>query len=144
VKENTKMRKADNKHFPCFRCGVCCRKYQVRVTIEETRNIAGRLGITLTEFLIKYTDPRWPGQDSFLFLHQNGGCTFLKRESGGKITGCTIHLFRPQDCCNWMPGLERPECQQGLAYWSLTTKDGEVSGSEEDVREFDTYLDSLE
>ncbi|MBN1367352.1 MAG: YkgJ family cysteine cluster protein [Dehalococcoidales bacterium] len=137
------MSTIENNNLPCFRCGVCCRKYQVRVTVGEARNIAEKLGINLTEFLRKYTDPRWPGSDSFLFLHQKGSCIFLREKPGSKTTGCAIHTFRPKDCRDWTPGPERPECQCGLADWGLTIKDGGLSGSEEAIRKFNSFLDTL-
>jgi Fe-S-cluster containining protein len=131
-------------NFPCFRCGVCCRKYQVRITNPEAQMIAGQLGMELADFLSKFTDPRWPGQASFLLIHQNESCVFLKTETDGKLTGCSIHLFRPDDCRAWTPGIDRPECRRGLEYWGLTVNNDEISGSKEAVEKFEVFLKSLE
>jgi hypothetical protein len=30
--------------IPCFRCGVCCTRYQVRLSLVETKQIADELG----------------------------------------------------------------------------------------------------
>lgn len=137
------MSRIISDNFPCFRCGVCCRKYQVRITAGEARNIAAKLGLDITDFVNKYTDPRWPGRDSFLLRHQDDGCIFLKTEPDGKITGCSIHSFRPQDCRDWTAGPERPECQRGLLNWELTVKDGKISGDEAALNKFDSFIDSL-
>ncbi len=130
--------------FPCFRCGVCCRKYQVRMTRPEAQTIAGKLGISFEEFLSKFTDPRWPGQDSFLLVHKDGGCVFLNNEPDSRITGCSIHSFRPEDCRAWSAGIDRPECQSGLDYWGLSVEDNAITGTEADVAKFEAFLKLLE
>ncbi len=138
------MDKKIKDNFTCFRCGVCCRKYQVRMTRPEAQTIAGKLGISFKEFLGKFTDPRWPGQDSFLLVHKNGGCIFLNNGPDKKITGCSIHQFRPEDCRAWSPGIDRPECQTGLGYWGLKAVNEDVTGSEADITKFEAFLKTLE
>ncbi len=63
--------------IPCFRCGVCCTRYQVRLSLVEARQIADELGFDWDEWLDRYVDQRWPGTDSFLLRHCNGACVFL-------------------------------------------------------------------
>ena len=52
--------------MPCFRCGVCCTRYEVSLSVVEVRRIADGLGITWGEFLNRYVDQRWPSAESFL------------------------------------------------------------------------------
>ncbi len=139
------MNTRDMKQLPCFRCGVCCRKYQVRLAPGEIAVIARVLKITEAEFIKKYTDPRWPDENSYLIAHQDGACAFLKTESNGKTTSCIIHSHRPQDCRDWTPGLSRPECRRGLADWGLSIdSEKTITGSSDKIRVFYEYLDSLE
>ena len=129
----------------CFRCGVCCRKYQVRLNSAEAQSIGQKLKIGFAEFLKEYTDPRWPDSNTFLIRHQNGACIFLESKTGKKESRCLIHSFRPQDCRDWVPDLDRPECQEGLAQWGLTVStNGEIIGPAAELREFQSFLDSLE
>ena len=46
----TKPRTQKEKEATCFRCGMCCRKYQVRVDMVEARRISDDLGINWNEF----------------------------------------------------------------------------------------------
>jgi Fe-S-cluster containining protein len=133
------------RKFQCFRCGVCCTRYQVRIELPEAKNIAERLSLSLSEFLNLYTDSRWPGKDSFLIRHQNGKCIFLKSLKRNKVTRCIIHSFRPQDCQNWTPDIGKPECQQGLSKWDLKINStGELNGPIENLRQFFSFLKSLD
>jgi Fe-S-cluster containining protein len=139
------MNHLNPENFPCFRCGICCRKYQVRLTSAEAQNIGQQLKLDSAEFLSKYTDPRWPDPDTFLIRHRNGACIFLELGTGKKESRCLIHSFRPQDCRDWTPGLARPECQQGLAQWGLTINtNDEIAGTADTLREFKSFLNSLE
>lgn len=130
--------------FPCFRCGVCCTCYQVYIKLPEAKELAANLKLSLGEFLNSYTDPHWPGKETFLIRHQNGACIFLKRTQGGKVTQCSIHAFRPQDCRNWIPKIDKPECQKGLSAWGLqVSSTGELSGATENLKRFSLLLESL-
>ena len=42
--------------IPCFRCGVCCTRYQVRLSLVEARQIADELGFDWDEWLDRYVD----------------------------------------------------------------------------------------
>ncbi|MBI2857960.1 MAG: YkgJ family cysteine cluster protein [Chloroflexi bacterium] len=106
--------------FECFRCGICCMKYQVRVNRGETKRIADYLGLSLEEFVDRYADRRWPGQDSLL-RHVNGACVFLEYDETDRVNNCHIQPVKPNACREWMPDLHRPECREGLAeYWQLS------------------------
>ena len=131
--------------IPCFRCGVCCTRYQVRLSLIEARQIADELGFDWDEWLDRYVDQRWPGTDSFLLRHCNGACVFLERIEARKLTRCLIHSFKPSACREWTPSLYRRDCQEGLIkYWGLTVSpSGQFEGSQEKLREFYSFLESL-
>jgi Fe-S-cluster containining protein len=131
--------------IPCLRCGECCRRYQVRLDLPEAEQIAGELGLSLEAFRDRYADPRWPGEKSILVRQKNGCCPFLdgSGESGDEL--CVIHSFKPSSCREWMPGLDRRECQAGLARrWGVEVNSaGEITGPDERMRDLRSYLDSL-
>jgi len=130
--------------LPCFRCGVCCTRYQVCIKTSEAQELAAHLNMELGTFLREYTDPRWPGVTSFLLRHQNGACIFLERGKGTGLTVCRIHSFRPQDCRDWTPDTDRPECRQGLEKWGLhVNSSGEIQGTAEDMGKFRLFLETI-
>ncbi len=132
--------------FPCFRCGICCTKYHVHVSDIEAHRITDELGITWEEWLDKYTEKRWPRCDSYLlYRNEDGACIFLDQVPGGKISRCRIHPFRPSSCCEWSPGLYRPECQEGLTrFWELTVNEkGTIAGTREKLADFSAFLKLL-
>ncbi len=100
--------------IPCFRCGVCCTRYQVRLSLVEARQIADELGFDWDKWIDGYVDQRWPGTDSFLLRHCNGACVFLERIEAGNMTRCLIQSFKPSACREWKPSLYRRDCQEGL------------------------------
>lgn len=130
---------------PCFRCGVCCRKYQVRVDIVEGWRIAEELGLKFDEFKDKFLDTSWPGEESFLFRHSKGGCVFLVHKKGMGISSCSIHSFRPSSCRDWIPDWHRTECREGLlVFWGLTVNsEGDLKGNSEEVERFRAFLNQL-
>ena len=129
----------------CFRCGVCCTRYQPPVSLTEAQSIAGVLGISLDDFLGKYIDDSWPGSEYCLIDAYDDACVFLERGEGSRVASCRIHPVRPQACREWAPGLSRKECQQGLAeYWELRIGlSGELIGSKQRIRNFRRFLKSL-
>ena len=131
--------------IPCLRCGECCRRYQVRLDLPEAERIAGELGLALDAFRERYADRRWPGEKSILVCQENGCCPFLdlSGESGNDL--CAIHSFKPSSCREWTPGLDRRECQAGLARrWGITVdRSGELKGPDERMRDFRLFMDSL-
>lgn len=133
-----------NGEFPCFRCGVCCTRYQVRVDLEEARHIATRLNVDWETFIREFTDSRWPGSDSVLIAQRNGACIFLERDLHTPVTRCAIYSFRPEDCRNWTPSPERTECLAGLRLWHLRINArNEIEGNKEDLKKFRDFLNSL-
>ena len=131
--------------IPCLRCGECCRRYQVRLDLPEAERIAGELGLALDAFRERYADRRWPGEKSILVCQENGCCPFLDRsgESGDEL--CVIHTFKPSSCREWTPGLDRRECQDGLARrWGVAVdSSGELRGPDERMRDFRLFMESL-
>lgn len=135
-----------NISIPCFRCGVCCRRYQVRLSQVEARRIADELGLDWDTFSSKYLDCHWPGVESFLLRRSRGKCVFLRRESDGKLYRCLIYPCRPDSCREWSPGLSRPECQEGLTrYWGLKlAANGAIEGRKQRLQRFRAFLASLD
>jgi len=131
--------------IPCLRCGECCRRYQVRLDLAEAQRIAGQLGLTGEDFRDRYADPRWPGERSVLVRQENGCCPFLQRadENGDEL--CGIQSFKPLSCLEWTSGLDRRECQAGLGRrWGIVfDASGELSGTDERMRDFRSFLGSL-
>ncbi len=95
----------------CFRCGVCCLRYQPSLMSEEIEAIATGLGMSTTDFLAKYAQVTYVG---YLLRRSEGRCVFLVYDEGGDKASCSIHPFRPRACRNWVPSLSRLECQEGL------------------------------
>ena len=136
-----------SNEFPCFRCGVCCSKYHVHITLSEAHRIADDLGITWDEWQEKYVEQRWPGSESYLLRRrEDGTCVFLDKVAGSKICRCRIHPFRPSSCREWNPGPYRLECQEGLKlFWELTvSKEGKIQGTKEKIADFHAFLKLLE
>ena len=129
----------------CFRCGVCCTKYQVCLSLVEARQIADELGFDWDECLDRYVDQKWPGTDSFLLRHCNGACVFLEHAEESKKTNCHIHRVKPAVCRIWTPSLYRRECREGLAqFWQLAVSPlGQLEGAEEKLRDFHSFIESL-
>ena len=129
----------------CFRCGVCCIKYQAPLNSFEAGLIADYLEHPLEIFLDRFTDHRWPAGPESLLCHLNGACVFLNREQDGKLNNCRIHPVRPKACRDWQPGIDRQECRDGLAQcWQLSVNSsGQLEGSREKLNEFQSFFKSL-
>ena len=132
--------------IPCFRCGVCCTRYQVRLSLVEARRIADQLSIAWPEFQDRYLDQCWPGVVSFLLRQRGGTCVFLKCEEGNHKASCLVHRFRPSSCRDWTSSLCCRDCQAGLTkHWGLSlSPSGQLQGPEEKLRDFHSFLESLE
>ena len=126
----------------CFRCGECCRKYQVLLDRPEAEQLSSRLGLSLEQFCTRYADPRWPGADQCLVQQVNGSCPFLCGDN--KEFLCTVHTEKPRPCRDWTAALANPECQRGLKkYWQLTVNSaGQLQGAPPDIRAFQRFLDT--
>jgi Fe-S-cluster containining protein len=98
--------------IPCFRCGVCCVKWQPLLGPPEIRRLSDELGVTTRTFKRRYTRPYPLRRGWHQLLDSGAGCVFLSWEDG--VSGCSIHAVRPQVCRDWQAGLDRRECLQGL------------------------------
>ena len=130
--------------IPCFRCGLCCTRYQAPLTTAEAVAIADALGMSLDTFLDRYIDDAWFEPGRFLLDTDTGACVFLQPASDGRVAACKIHPLRPQACRDWEAGLHKKECLEGLrVHWGLTASpSGKLLGSEEDVRRFRAFIRS--
>jgi uncharacterized protein len=132
------------QNIPCFRCGVCCRTYQVHLDEDELEQLVRDLGINHRQFVKDFTDPRWPGEKTFLIKHENGGCIFLERNDE-RETGCRIHRFRPKACREWSAGSGKKECRKGAFLWGVEMgEQGDFTGSPQNVEIFKNFLANLE
>ncbi|MDP2917103.1 MAG: YkgJ family cysteine cluster protein [Dehalococcoidia bacterium] len=130
----------------CFRCGLCCARYQAQLDMAEAQRIAAGLGLNLKDFIQRYADPRWHDAETILLRHENGECVFLERLESGKEAFCKIHSIKPAICREFPANLNQKVCWEGLAkYWDLTIgSSGQPEGSEEKIAGFQRFLDSLE
>ncbi|HLZ68586.1 MAG TPA: YkgJ family cysteine cluster protein [Dehalococcoidia bacterium] len=102
----------DEEAIPCFRCGVCCRRWQPLIGRDEAERLASFLGLPLQAFLAGYARPYPLAEERYQLLEREGGCTFLREEDGR--AGCAVHEARPQACRDWDASLSRRECLDGL------------------------------
>jgi uncharacterized protein len=132
-------------NISCLCCGTCCRKYQPRLTADEVRLISNKLGLSSETFIKDYTDPRWPGTESFLLIHKNAACIFLQDDSSQNISLCSIHAFKPACCSDWACGLEKPECQQGLKskFGIKVDSSGQIETSPEQEQQLKEHLQKI-
>jgi uncharacterized protein len=130
--------------IPCFRCGECCRRYQVLLEQNEAERLAEFLGLDLAGLKTQYTDPRWPGLNNYLLRQEKTGCPFLRQNDREFL--CSIHNIKPRACREWTGGLDRRECREGLAEcWQLAVSAaGEVEGARDLVKSFEDYLRGLD
>ena len=100
------------REIPCFQCGVCCVRWQPLLSPEEIRRLSQDFGITPRTFKRRYTRP-YPLRRGWHQLKTGAaGCVFLAYQGSRAL--CTIHAVRPQVCRDWMPSLDKRECQEGL------------------------------
>lgn len=96
--------------IPCFRCGLCCRGFLVKLSSADIRLLSRGLGISGREFRSRYVKKTLVGP----LLRQTGDrCVFLDHGERA-ATGCSVYACRPEVCRNWVPTLSRPECLEGL------------------------------
>ncbi len=130
--------------MPCLRCGTCCSKFDVRVSMDEAHRITDRIGITWDEWMNSYINDRWPGTESFILRRHNGKCIFLKEK--GEQSLCSIHSFKPSLCIEWNQGPQHKECQQGLQKrWGIVVDNsGTLNGTQQALHCYRAFLKSLE
>jgi Fe-S-cluster containining protein len=131
--------------YPCFCCGVCCARYQVRMTRDEAELIARELGLDWADFFREYLDPAWPSHHTFLARHNERGCVFLEPQSDSRVFFCRIQPFKPADCRDWQASLDKDDCRQGLKeLWGLEPDDrGNITGNPAVLEEFRGLLEKL-
>lgn len=136
---------ADSAVIECFRCGLCCMRYQPPVTVGEAKKIANALGMEFDDFLVRYVDDSWFEPGIFLIDADSKACVFLEPATDGRPALCRIHKLRPKACRDWQPGLDKKECLEALERdWGLRTgPSGELLGSDEDIGRFRAFLASL-
>lgn len=74
--------------FTCARCRSCCRFKKIQINPYEIARMAGRLGISTTDFISHYTTDG----GSILRFDDQATCIFLNDE------GCALHSDRPLVC----------------------------------------------
>jgi Fe-S-cluster containining protein len=99
-------------YTPCFRCGVCCTKWQPMLDKQELEVIARGIDMPEKAFRKEYIQLYPFREDAYLLARRNGACAFLQPD--GWQANCSIHTLRPNACRIWKPHLSRRECQEGL------------------------------
>lgn len=102
----------DAEAIPCFRCGVCCQRWQPLVDHTEAERLATHLGVETELFLAEYARPYPLREDTYQLNARDGGCVFLAFAEGR--AACTVHEARPQACRAWDASFARKECLDGL------------------------------
>jgi Fe-S-cluster containining protein len=130
--------------IPCFRCGECCRRYQVLLERVEVEQLADYRHVSPEDFIALHADRRWPGSNKWLVKQLEGCCPFLRGDD--KEFLCAVHEVKPRACREWAASLEHPECRRGLKnYWHLEVGRGqELHGTEKDIKEFEKFLNHCE
>jgi Fe-S-cluster containining protein len=98
--------------IPCFRCGICCTRYQAPLTVQDIDNIAAALGISSSKCISRYAR-KVPTKEGYLLKRTKRGCVFLAWDVDGRAR-CTIYRSRPKACREWIPSLAKPECLEGF------------------------------
>jgi len=111
--EGNEITVAEQTPVSCYRCGICCTRYQPPLTSQDIDSIASALGISASECLSRYA-LKVPTKEGYLLKRAEEGCIFLARDADGEAC-CLIHQSRPQACREWTPSLAKPECREGLA-----------------------------
>ena len=86
---------AEEPIFECKRCGFCCQgESTVSLSPEEQERIASYLGLSLSDFLERYTVLRGKRVE---MKTVNGHCIFYDEEE----SLCKIHPVKPFHCRQW-------------------------------------------
>jgi Fe-S-cluster containining protein len=102
----------DAETIPCFRCGVCCQRWQPLIGRLEADRLAASTGMETADFLAQFARPYPLEEDTHQLLERDGGCVFLRFDNG--LAGCSVHEARPQSCRDWDASLLRRECLDGV------------------------------
>ncbi len=80
-------------YYQCQRCGNCCRwQGDVRITDQETVQIAEHLGMEIEDFVAEYTRLNANRTGLSLIEYPDGACIFLDGIE------CTIQPVKPSQC----------------------------------------------
>jgi Fe-S-cluster containining protein len=128
----------------CFMCGLCCKEYRVVVNIKEGKKLAENMGLDWKSFKNDYLEKYYVARDRFLIRQIDDSCIFLDQVND-KQSICKINEFKPASCFEWQANASKTECKTGLKQiWNLDiSPDGEITGVEADVRNFDIFFDSI-
>ncbi len=91
----------------CTRCGNCCRwQGYVRLADAEIDAIRAHLGLSLNEFMDRYTRLTGDRRGISLVEKPDGSCVFLEG-----VNGCRIQPVKPAQCAGFpntwnFPGFE--------------------------------------
>ncbi|MFC1872615.1 YkgJ family cysteine cluster protein [Chloroflexota bacterium] len=99
------------KQIECFRCGVCCTRFQPQLNEEEWQRLAAGLEMPPESFLAEYAVFTNIG---YLLRHGERGCVFMQWDENGLTGGCKVYEHRPDACRHWQAGLGKKECTEGL------------------------------
>ena len=139
--EGAEITVAEQTPIPCFRCGICCTRYQPPLTTKDIDNVARALAMSRRRFIYRYA-VKVPTKEGYLLKRTNEGCIFLAWDADGKAR-CTIHASRPKACRDWIPSLSKRECLEGLAKLKPTGQlmlPEELLVSQEDRQDFYSSL----
>jgi len=110
VKETGAARVEEQGEIECFRCGICCRRYQPKVSPEEIEAMAFYLSLPPDRFRERYIMVTRIG---YLLSRVRDGCIFLDKDEN-QPAACRIYPARPASCRDWTASLEKKECREGL------------------------------
>jgi uncharacterized protein len=88
------------KNTDCTECGNCCRETVPAFTSKDVERLAGRLGMSRSQFESEYLKPADSAADSLPLMRQSP-CPFLE---GNR---CSVYEHRPDNCRDY-PYLDRP------------------------------------
>ncbi len=77
--------------IPCFRCGLCCMRYQPVLHAEDIDDIVSALDLSKGEFISKYAEHA-PIREGYLLRRGGRGCVFLAWDETGRAR-CPYILF---------------------------------------------------
>lgn len=88
------MPESSTPYYLCQRCGNCCRwPGDVRITDDETEAIASFLGLSVDEFVGRYTRLNANRTGLSIIDKPNGECIFLEGKNH-----CLIQSVKPVQC----------------------------------------------
>ncbi len=113
---------AEGLQFECTMCGACCTGPPgvVRFNDDEAGRIARRLGVTVAQFLERFTHHLGRGRRSLNEVETEHGfdCVFLDRASMPGKAVCSLYEDRPLQCRTfpwWPENLKSPRTWKSVA-----------------------------